>query len=103
MHWNPNWTKPVAPNTRRFYLLPSRRRPATPVKQKPSADSGPPRAPLPVNLTTPMRPLNDQLADLLKGCLDDKKMVAYGSGGTGLRAKRRNPTLTGLIQPTAMG
>ncbi|MER8899588.1 hypothetical protein [Mesorhizobium sp. M0676] len=103
VHWNPNWTEPVAPNTRRFYLLPSRRRPATPVKQKPSADSGPPRAPLPVNLTTPMRPLNDQLADLLKGRLDDKKMVAFGSGGTGLRAKRRNPTLTGLIQPTAMG
>ncbi|ESW77430.1 hypothetical protein X770_32840 [Mesorhizobium sp. LSJC269B00] len=99
----PELTEPVAPNTRRFYLLPSRRRPATPVKQKPSADSGPPRAPLPVNLTTPMRPLNDQLADLLKGRLDGKKMVAFGSGGTGLRAKRRNPTLTGLIQRDSNG
>ncbi|MER9625493.1 hypothetical protein NKI98_29325 [Mesorhizobium sp. M0222] len=50
-----------------------------------------------------MRPLNDQLADLLKGRLDDKKMVAFGSGGTGLRAKRRNPTLTGLIQRDSNG
>lgn len=103
VHWNPNWTEPVAPNTRRFYLLPSRRRPATPVKQKPSADGGPPRAPLPLNLTTPIRPLNDQLTDLLKGRLEDKKTVAFGSGGAGLKAKRRNPTLTGLVQPDGNG
>ncbi|MER9375485.1 hypothetical protein [Mesorhizobium sp. M0491] len=101
VHWNPNWTEVGSANTRRFYLLPSRRRPATPIKQRPSADSGPPTAPLPVNLGTPMRPLNDQLTDFLNARLQEKATVAFGSGGAGLKAKRRNPALTGLVQPDA--
>ncbi|MGJ4963387.1 hypothetical protein [Bradyrhizobium sp. HKCCYLRH3061] len=101
VHWNPNWTEVDQANTRRFYLLPSRRCPATPIKLKPRA--GAPNVRLPLDLRTPLRALNDQIAKLLNDRLQQNAVIAFGSADAGLQAKRRNPVLVGTIQPGADG
>lgn len=93
----------AAPNVyRQFYLLPSRRRPATPVKLKPHPSATPPRCNLPLILAgaTDLPRLNDQLSAAILARLDDNKTADFGSPGqSGLTAIRLSPAIFGQIQP----
>lgn len=100
VHWNLNWTRVEKGNSRRFYLLPSRRRPATPIKLKPRASAGAPSFKLPLCLRRPLRSINKQLTTLIDDRLRQNNVIEFGSGDSALTAKRRTPTaLVGTIQP----
>ncbi|MER9255365.1 hypothetical protein NKI59_26890 [Mesorhizobium sp. M0598] len=106
VHWNPNWTVSAPGVNRQFYLLPSRRRPATPVKLKPRPGATPARCTLPLTLTSPIdRPvLNNQLSTAVIARLRDNNAADFGtSGGHGLIAARLASPLFGQLQPPRVG
>lgn len=91
VHWNPSWTLAKPGVYRRFYLLPSRRRPATPVKVKPRPSELPPRCSFPLSLAGPLdRPqLNALLSAAIQSRLNANKTTVFGtSGQSDLKASR---------------
>lgn len=86
VHWNPSWiTKSPSGDARRFYLLPSRRYPATPTVLKPKygGDDTPPwRCPLDLTFTTAGEKPNlaTKISDRLGQILAEQSRITFSGG-----------------------